>query len=132
VKELIGVMVIINSRGRSEMPFRKSDIKMEDGFAHLDESRHKQQPDVEREFDLARRCESGHLSYAEVPEDYPFDPVSAYAGFDYQFIFRPTPVREVEHAPECDLSGEETGNYWKDKIYGPWVEFELPEMGQAA
>lgn len=114
------------------MPFPKSDIKMNDGFAHLEESRHKQQPDVEREIELARRCESGHLSWAEVPEDHPFDPISAYAAFDYQFIYRPEPVREVEHATECDLKPEETVSYWKDKIYGPWVEFDLPEMGEAA
>ncbi len=110
------------------MPFPKSDIKMEDGFAHLDESRHKQEPDVEREIDMARRCESGHLSYAQVPEDYPFEPESAFFGVDYQLIIRPEPPREVEHVPECDLSGEENTGYWKDKIYGPLVEYEVPEM----
>lgn len=110
------------------MPFPPSKIKMEDGFAHLDESRHNQQPDVEREIDMARRCESGHLSYAEVPEDYPYDPMSAYAAFDYRFIYKPTAVREVRHVPECDLKPDENRDYWKDKIYGPLVEFEVPEM----
>ena len=114
------------------MPFRKSDIKMNDGLVGLDESRHRQQPDVEREIDLARRCESGHLSFAQVPEDYPFEPESALFGVDYKLLVRPEPIREVTHARECDLSREENEGYWRDKIYGPVFEYEIPELGMAA
>ncbi len=110
------------------MPFRKSDVRMNDGFALLDESRHLQQPDVERQIDLARRCESGHLSYAEVLEDYPFDPLSAFLSVDYRLMPRLEPYREEAHAPGCDLTAHEAEGYWKDKIYGPLVEYEVPEM----
>jgi hypothetical protein len=114
-----------------KMPFKKSAQKMEDGFAHLDESRHMQEPDVEREIDMARRCESGHLSYAEVAEDYPFEPISAFEAFGYQLLVKPPVVRPVERVRECDLTPRDTEDYWKDKITGPWAEAGFPEMGQA-
>jgi len=114
------------------MAFRKSDTRMNDGYVPLDGARHMQEPDVEREIELARRCESGHLSFAEVPEDYTFEPESAFFGVDYRLEVKPAPVHEVTHGRECDLSREEATGYWKDKIYGPWVEFEIPEWGQAA
>ncbi|MFH0809117.1 MAG: hypothetical protein V2A77_01395 [Pseudomonadota bacterium] len=101
---------------------------MNDGMAHLEESRHKQQKDVEREIDLARRCESGHLSFAQVPEDCPFEPESAFFGVDYRLEVRPEPGARVERVPECDLTAKEADDYWKDKIIGPWVEYEWPEM----
>jgi hypothetical protein len=113
------------------MPFRKSDVRMNDGFAPLDQSRHMQQPEVAREIDLAHRCESGSLSFEEVLEDYPFDPLSAFLSVDYKLISKPKPY-EMEHAPGCDISGEEAEDYWRDKIYGPVVEYEVPEMRRAA
>ena len=108
-----------------------SAIKMNDGFVPLEGSRHLQEPEVEHEMVLAERCEEGHLSFAEVVEDYPFDNISAY--IDYKLEERIPATRTFgQGGVECDLREEANLAAFKGKILPPWYEHDLPRISTKA
>lgn len=105
-------------------------LKMNDGFVPLNGSRHMQDEAMRREIRLAEACEEGHLSFAEVVEDYPFDNESAYIGFRLE---ESIPVeRRVVGGVECDLSPDDNVAAFRGKIMPPWYEHDLPKIGAKA
>jgi hypothetical protein len=106
-------------------------VKMNDGFVPLDGSRHMQDEAMRHEAELAERCEEGHLSFAEVVEDYPFDNESAYIDFRLE---APIPVTGTFGlgGVECDLTGEANEAAFRGKILPPWYEYDLPRIGAKA
>jgi len=106
-------------------------MRMNDGFVPLDGSRHMQNEAMRHEAELAERCETGHLSFAEVVEDYPFDNESAYTG--YRLDPRLPEVSTFgQGGVECDLSTEANDAAFKGKITPPWYEYDLPRIGAKA
>jgi len=106
-------------------------LKMNDGFVPLDGSRHMQDPAMRHEMELAERCETGHLSFVEVVEDYPFDNQSAY--IDYRLEERiPATSTFGLGGVECDLTPEVNLAAFKGKITPPWYEYDLPRIGAKA
>jgi len=120
------------------LPFKHADIRFNDGFVPLDGSRHMQEPDVEVEIDKARRCETGHLSYAQVVEDYPYEPINSFYVAD--LIVRnpvtpwtPPPSEELgmgERTSGCDLETGEAMDWFHGKIFIDADPPRMPEFGE--